>query len=162
MSLTDAMKEAYADPDVEDNIVETLELDHVAFAEPIRIVPNAEADIIIGGFLHTALAMAVTISGFDDDGPTTGQVQIDNISSKLVPYLQDAVQAGTPISVTYRAYVARDLTTPGEVRGGMLLSRVSLTATTASGTLEASSKHDRQAFPRLVYSLDKYKALHGG
>jgi len=166
MSLTDAIKEAYADPEVGEDIIDTLELDHPSFAEPIRIAANADADVWLSpsaeaaAVLFTAMGVSVTVQGFDDDGPTTGQVQIDNVSSKLVPYLQAAVQAGSPITVTYRAYIAGQLA-PGEVRGGMFLSRVSLSATTATGTLESSSKADRQAFPRLTYSLDKYKALHG-
>ncbi|MFC4172631.1 DUF1833 family protein [Microvirga sp. GCM10011540] len=162
MSLTDAIKEAYADPDLADVVIDTLELDHPAFAEPIRIVPNADSDMTLGGHLHQALGMSISLQGFDDDGPTTGVVSIENVSSMLVPYLRDAVQAGSPITVTYRAYLASNLSAPGEVRGGMFLSKVSLSATTATGTLEASSKHDRQAFPRLVYSLSTYKALHGG
>jgi hypothetical protein len=162
MSLTDAMKEAYAEPDLEDVIIDTLELDHPAFEQPIRIVPNADADMTLGGHLHQALGMSITLSGFDDDGQTTGQIRIENVSSMLVPYLYAAVQAGTPIEVTYRAYLQSNLNTPGEVRGGLFLSKVSLNATSATGTLEAQSKHDTQAFPRLTYSLSKYKALHGG
>lgn len=167
MSLTDAVKEAYADPEIDDDIIDALELDHVSFPEPIRIVPNADEDMMLpveaGGpkFTHQALGMKITLTGFDDDGQTQGQVTIENVSGKLQPYLQEAVKAGSPITVTYRAYVASDLSRPGEVRGGMFLSRVALNATTATGTLEAQSRHDTQAFPRLTYSADKYKALHG-
>jgi len=168
MSLTEAMKEAYADPEVDDEIIDALELDHVAFANPIYVVTNSDTDMMLPpkeGFapvLHQAVGASLTLTGFDDDGVTQGQLRLDNVSSKLEPYLQQAVQAGSPITVTYRAYLRNDLTRPGEVRGGMFLSRVSLSATTATGTLEAQSKHDTQAFPRLVYSLEKYKALHGG
>lgn len=167
MSLTDAAIEAYADPDIEDDILDTLELDHATFATPIRIVTNADADMTLplggggGNALFQALGVSLTLMGFDDDGQTTGQLRIENISSKLPPYLYEAINAGTPLTVKYRGYVASDLSAPGEVRGGMLLTKVSLTPTAAVGTLEPSSKHDTQAFPRLTYSMDKYKALHG-
>jgi hypothetical protein len=167
MSLTQAIQEAYADPEIDDDILDTLELDHPSFETPIRIIANAESDMDLpleegrGIVLFQACGVKVTLQGYDDDGPTSGQLLIENVSKKLVPYLKAAVQAGSAMTVTYRGYTTSDLSTPGEVRGGMLLSRVSLSPTTATGTLEPATKADRQAFPRLTYSLAKYHALHG-
>jgi hypothetical protein len=167
MSLTQAIQEAYADPEVDDDVFDTLELDHPTFATPIRIVANAENDMTLpleggrGNVLFQACGVSIGLLGFDDDGPTTGELRIDNVSRKLQPYLKQAVQAGHSMTVTYRGYVTSDLSQPGEVRGGMLLSKVSLGPTTATGTLEAATKADQQAFPRLTYSLAQYKALHG-
>lgn len=168
MSLTEAMQEAYADPEVGDDIIDTLQLDHPAFDEPVRIAANVDEDLMLrpaagqGRVLFRAMGMSITDIGFDDDGATTGQIRIENVSSLLRPHLEAAVQAGSSITVIYRAYRVSDLDVPGEVRGGMFLSKVSLSATAATGTLEVQSKHDRQAFPRLIYSQDKYRALHGG
>lgn len=167
MSLTEAIKEAYADPDIDAVILDTLELDHVSFETPVRIFANGEEDIMLplinGGppVLFQACGVTITLSGFDDDGATSGSVRMDNVSGLLHPYLREAVKAGNALKVTYRAYVEGKLTEPGEVRGGMILSKVSLTATTATGTLEHASKHERQAFPRLTYNLASYRALHG-
>ena len=143
-----------------------MELDHPTFETPVRILANGESDMTLpieGGtqVLFQACGVAITLQGYDDDGPTTGQVLIDNVSKLLQPYLKDAVQAGLPITVKYRGYTRSDLSAPGEIRGGMLLSRVSLGPTSATGTLEMATKADRQAFPRLTYDLAKYKALHG-
>ena len=166
MSLTRAIEEAYADPDLDDDILDTLELGHPTFETPVRILANGDADMYLnieGGLrvLFQACAVRISLNGFDDDGPTTGQLQIDNVSKLLQPYLKAAVQAGDPITVKYRAYTRSDLSAPGEIRGGMMLSRVSLAPTSATGTLEMQTKADRQAFPRLTYDLAKYKALHG-
>jgi Domain of unknown function (DUF1833) len=167
MSLTQAIQEAYADPEVDDDIIDTLELNHPSFETPVRIVANADSDMNLpleggrGIVLFQALPVSLVLQGFDDDGPTSGQLSIDNVSKKLQPYLKEAVKAGHPMQVVYRGYTTADLTQPGEVRGGMLLSRVSLGPTSATGTLEPASKADRQAFPRVTYSLAKYKALHG-
>lgn len=166
MSLSDAIKEAYADPSVDDVIIDTLELDHPTFATPVRIVANVENDMTLalengrGNVLFQACGVSIQLQGFDDDGPTQGQLRIDNVSNLLVPYLKDAVKAGSPLTVVYRGYTSSDLSGPGEVRGGLLLSRVSLNPTSATGTLEPASKADRQAFPRLTYALGKYPALH--
>ncbi len=167
MSLTQAIQEAYADPETDDDIIDTLELDHPSFATPIRIVANSESDMNLpleagrGIVLFQALSVSIALSGFNDDGPTSGQLSIENVSSKLRPYLKDAEKAGHPMTVVYRGYTTSDLSQPGEVRGGMLLSRVTLGPTSATGVLEPASKADRQAFPRVTYSLAKYKALHG-
>jgi hypothetical protein len=167
MSLTDAVREAYADPDVDDDILDTLEMDHPTFATPVRIIANADSDMELplensqGMALFQACPVSIQLTGFDDDGPTQGQVRIDNVSGMLEPYLREAVKAGKPLTVIYRGYVMSDLTKPGELRGGMLLSRVSLSPTSAIGTLEPATKADRMAFPRITYSLAKYRALHG-
>jgi hypothetical protein len=167
MSLTQAIKEAYADPEVDDDIIDTLEMDHPTFDEPVRIVANALEDMTLplgngqGSALFKAVGVSLTLQGFDDDGPTTGQLRIDNISKILQPYLREAVKAGQPLTLLYRGYTTADLSEPGEIRGGLLLSRVSLTVTMATGTLEPATKADRQAFPRVTYSLAKYQALHG-
>ncbi|WP_046869354.1 DUF1833 family protein [Microvirga massiliensis] len=167
MSLTDAIQEAYADPDIDDVIIDTIELDHASFAEPVRIVCNVEQDMDLpindGGLKARFIAcgVKVTLQGFDDDGPTTGQLAVDNVSKLLQPHLKAAVKAGLPLNVTYRGYTVSDLSRPGEVRGGLMLSKVSLGPTSATGTLETTSKADRQAFPRLTYSLADYPALHG-
>jgi hypothetical protein len=161
MSLTEAMKEAYADPDIETVIYDTLELNHPAFEGPQHFVANVEEDMVLGGVLHKAAGCQVILTGFDDDGETSGQLVIDNISAHLVEPLRDAVRAGHPLTVVYRAYTETNKETPGEVRSGLILSKVSLNATSASGTLEPASKHDSMAFPRLTYSPEKFKALHG-
>lgn len=166
MSLSDAIKEAYADPEVTDDIIETLELDHPTFDTPVRIVANTATDQVLqleSGATATFVAcpVAIQLDGFDDDGPTSAQVRIDNVSGLLHPYLKDAIQAGHPLTVVYRAWTTAEMSRPGEVRGGLVLSRVSLSPTTAMGTLEPASKADRQAFPRMTYSLADYQALHG-
>lgn len=162
MTLTEAMKEAYADPDLATVIHDTIEMNHPSFADgPLHFVCNVENDMVLGGVLHKRVGVTLTLTGFDDDGETQGQLTLDNVSGQLVGPLREAVKAGFPIQVVYRAYTDQNVVTPGEVRAGLILSKVSLNATSATGTLEPSSKHDTQAFPRLTYDPERYKALHG-
>jgi hypothetical protein len=84
-------------------------------------------------------------------------VRIDHVSRLLRPYLTDAVQAGAPIAVTYRAYLAGEAQ-PGEVIDGMELWSVSLTATAAEGTLKFREL-ELQAFPLAIYDQTYYPAL---
>lgn len=166
MALTAAIREAYADPEVGDDILHTLELDHVSFTAPVRIIANHENDVILpldggGASLFVSCPVSVTLQGFDDDGPTQGMLRIDNVSKILQPGLKSAVQAGHALQLVYRGYTMSDTSTPGEVRRGMYIQRVSLFATYATGTIEAATKADRQAFPLITYDVAKYKALHG-
>lgn len=162
MSLTAAMEEAYADPDIDTILYETFELNHPSFATgPLYFVCNIENDMVLMNVLHRAVGVQITLVGFDDDGETQGAITIDNISAHLVGPLREAVKAGHPLTVTYRAFTNASLVTPGEVRAGMILAKVSLSATSASGTLEPASKHDSQAFPRKTYDPVVFKALHG-
>jgi Domain of unknown function (DUF1833). len=160
------MREAYASPAADEVIIHTLELDHATLDQPIRIACNVADDIGLplerdGAIVHfVAMGVKVTPPSFDDDGPGSAQVQIDNVSGMLAPIVQAAVQSGSAFAVTYRAYTSADLLGPGETYSGLLLKRVSLTATMASGTLEMAEM-ETQAFPRLTYSIADYPALHG-
>jgi len=164
--LTEAMREAYASPEYDEVIIDTLHLDHASFERPIYIACNVPENIPLpieeNGPLYEFVAMGIRVTppSFDDDGMSSAQVQIDNVSGLLEGHTRAAVQGGTPIAVTYRAYTSSDLTRPGELYSGLLLKRVSLTATMATGTLEMP-EHETQAFPRLIYSLADYPALHG-
>lgn len=161
MSLTEAMKEAYADPNIDTVVFHTIMLNHPAWDAPQYFVANVEENMTLGGILHHAVGAQIILTGFDDDGEVSGQLVVDNIAGQLVQPLRDAVKAGFPITVEYRAYTASNMTTAGEIRTGLILSKVSLSATSASGTLEPASKHDSQAFPRRTYDPQYFKALHG-
>ncbi|EJW12729.1 Transcriptional regulator [Rhodovulum sp. PH10] len=158
------MQEAYAANPAGEVVIETLELDHVGFAEPVRIASNVEDDVLLplvaGGDPVTfrALAVAVTLPGVSEDGPTPMRVRIDNVSGLLLPYLRAAIQSTAPISVVYRAYTSADLTGPGDVIDGLQLRSVDLTATTAEG--EVSFREvAMEAFPRATYDGTFYPAL---
>lgn len=164
--MTEAMKEAYAAPGMDEVIIHTLELDNPALESPIRIACNVADDIGLpltrdGEIKHfTAMGIRVTPPSFDDDGIGAAQVQIDNVSGLLMPIALQAVQGGSAFTVIYRAYTSADLREPGEIYSGLLLKKVSITATMATGTLEMAEL-ETQAFPRLTYSLADYPALHG-
>lgn len=168
MSLTDAIREAYADPDLDDQLIHTLQLDHPSFDAPVRIVANSDEDMTLrlsndtaGTALFKACPVNIVLQGYDDDGPTEGMMRIDNVSKILQPGLEAAVQAGQALTLVYRGYVMTALSEVGDYRGGMFVQRVSLFPTFATGTITAATKADRQAFPLITYDVAKYKALHG-
>ena len=164
VSLTAAMTEAYAANPAGVSVIETIELNHVTFAEPVRIATGVQEDIslplTLGGAaaLFRALQISVTLPGVSEDGPTPMRLRIDNVSSFLLPYIRDAVQSTEPIALTYRAYASDDLTQPGDVVTAMELRDVSLSAVSAEATV-ALKEIELQAFPLATYDEDLYPAL---
>jgi hypothetical protein len=164
MSVTAAMEEAYAANPRGEAVIETLELDHVTFAQPVYIATGVEDDISLPPALGAtavafkALQISVTPPGVSADGPTPMKVRIDNVSSFLLPYLRGAVASTEPITVTYRAYTTTDLTQPGEVFSGLELRDVSLNAVSAEGAV-GFKEIELQAFPLATYDEQYFPAL---
>lgn len=161
MARSIAMTEAYANVPHDDFIFECLVLDHITFAEPIRIVANATDDTTLGGQLYKAIPVSVTLPGSSEDGPTPARISIDNVSRILVTYLREAVNADSPIKVTYRAYLNSDRFTLGDEITDLELWDVEVTATTAEGSLRYREL-ELQAFPLATYDSQYYPALQGG
>ena len=158
------MAEAYAANPAGVSVIETVELNHVAFAEPVRVATGVQNDIslplTLGGsvVLFKALQISVTLPGVSEDGPTPMRLRIDNVSSFLLPYIRDAVQSSEPIALIYRAYASDDLTQPGDVVSAMELRDVSLSAVNAEATV-ALKEIELQAFPLATYDEQLYPAL---
>lgn len=148
-----------------------VELSHPSLAAPIRVVANVRDDmqlpLVIGNpatALHTACAFQVTLPGQDEDGPTDAKVRIDNVSGLLRQPLRDAIGANMPISVLIRTYICEPPTlTPvlEDVIGPLQLKSVTLTATTAEGTLtlEDGRTVNFPTGPNAFFDLANYPAL---
>lgn len=163
-ALTAAMEEAYAANDHSETIYETLEMDHVTFAEPVRIVTGVDEDMEFrierNGALVPFKACAVNaiLPGVTENGPTQAKVTIDNVASLLLPILNDAVQGDSTVKVTYRAYTSKDLSGPGEVIDGLELWEVDLDVMSATGTLKLR-EIELEAFPKATYDQTFYPGL---
>ena len=168
MSVTDAIKEAYAVQPADEMVYETLELDHPAFAAPVRVVTGVEENIDlpvwdeeVGAYVDvefTAMQVSVVAPGSNEDGPTPMRLRVDNVSAFLIPYLRAATQSTAPVNVTYRAYAASDLSQPGELIDGLELRDVSVTAAAAEASL-GFKEIESQNFPLSTYDEEFYPAL---
>lgn len=155
-----ARDEAFASalPDKPERAVVTL--DNAAFDKPLHFIGGVEEDTFItleDGTEVEAIAAGFkcTLPGFDESGPTPAKLAVDNISTKIYPYLRDA--AGL-IHVTYRAYLGDDFSTVVDLIEGLQMKTVELSATSATGEL-TFQEIATQAFPRVTYDLDTYPAL---
>lgn len=165
MTMSNAMEEAYAAVKADDEIYETIEMGHPSFAEPVRIVTGVYDDKTffvpgVGNKLFQACSVDFTLPGENEDGPTQASVTIDGVSGMLRGYLKDAVQAGEAIMVTFRSYLGSEVN-PGDVIDDLELWAVTLTATSANGTLKFREM-ELQTFPLATYDTQYYPALQNG
>lgn len=162
--LTAAMEEAFAARPRNVVIQEVLSFEHDTWTDgPLHLCSNIEDPLAVhledgSAVTLKPCAFDVTPPGFGDDGPTPAQVTVDNISGALIAPFDAAIEAGTPIRVTYRTFRSDDLSSPGDVISGLRLRTAELSATSATGSLDFEQISD-QAFPRRTYSLDEYPAI---
>jgi hypothetical protein len=179
MTLSAAIEEAYASGDEEGVTLSAFQIDHPSFDEPLYGVrgfddaPN-DPDFYVmlpiepGGekIRHKPCGFSLTPPGSDNDGPTDGKVTVDAVSMHLYPYLKDALGYGEPITITFRQYQILpdglgDVTAPDEEIAGLQLSNVTLTATSAEGTVAwpDGRKFNVPTGPDAFFDRESYPAL---
>lgn len=154
MTVSVALREAYASGDDEGVVIETLEVDHASLDAAIRLVRNVDGQlgepgetmalpIEAGGprLAHLLCAFEIIAPGADSDGPTEGKIRIDNVSDLMHDLLKDAIGYDQANRVTIRFY--RVL--PGQIDrvagpdddsfSGLEMTAVELSADSAEGTI---------------------------
>lgn len=169
--LTAALEEAYASAPVGRIIFHTLEINHLSFAAPVRLVANKETDLSAKleatapsnpdeTVTFSAVGFDFVEPGFDSKGqPTSAKVRIDNVSGQIASLMKLTRVGSHAVSVIYRAYRSDGLLAPGQVIKGLELSKVRITATTAEAEI-AFPEVATQNFPRQVYDVDRFPALY--
>lgn len=168
MALSEALTEAYAAVDISGDLLDTIEINHITFAEPLRFVKGVR---IPGEYETVNLPTAGNPStpftvvdfsfqrpGFDEGGSTKARIRVDNVSRILQQALREAISADDPFSITYRCYSTNDLNHPDEY-SGLKMGSVTVGALSAEGDLYYEEV-EFQAFPKRTYTLDEYPALY--
>lgn len=163
-TLSQAIKEAYASRPLIP-ILHTLELNHAAFTEPIR-VKRGKGDILAileAGAPRNPSEQVTFLGFFFDIKPpdATGQctIEIDNVSRDIVRNIELSMTDATPISMIYRAYLENDLTKP-QNDPPLELSLISITATVFKVTATATLMNfNNKRFPGVSYTDDRFPAL---
>lgn len=118
-ALSEAIKEAYASADTSVVVINTLEMRHPAFTEPIRVV----ADYVPVTAKLEDLAPAnpgemVTFQPFAfefslpevmEKGVPEMAIRIDNVSREIIGNIELAIPQTDKLEVTYRAFLSNDL-----------------------------------------------------
>lgn len=168
-SLQDAIKEAYASAPSDEVILFTIEMRHPAFTEPLRVVRDSknltarlEADAPVNGgeeVLFIAYPFDIKPPDMDEYGKPELTITIDNVGREILVYIEQAVRQRAVIEVTYRLYLASDLSGP-QNNPPMTMQAVSISANPTSITLVASfADLSARAFPKFNYTLEQFPSL---
>ena len=121
-TLTEAIKEAYAAAPSNVVVFHTLEIDHVAFSQPIRVVrdvvdltatleatapKNASQSVTFVAYAFDILPPEVTPSAVPQC-----VIEIDNVSREILAQVELAVATPDLITCIYRQFINTDLSGP--------------------------------------------------
>lgn len=171
-SLQDAIKEAYASAPSDEVILFTIEMRHPKFTEPLRVVRDnqnltarLEEDAPVNGgeaVLFVAYPFDIKPPDTDEYGKPELTITIDNVGREILTYVEQAVKTRDVIEVTYRLYLASDLSGP-QNNPPMTMQVTSISATPQSITIVASfADLSNKAFPKQMYTLEQFPSLQTG
>lgn len=157
-TLSAAIKEAYATAPIESIIYHTLEFYHPSFDETIRVVRGQE-NITAGGSLYQAFAFDFSLPSVTPNGSMGLSITIDNVDRLIVRQLELASQSTGGISVTYKAWLSTDLSTPQNSPPLMLeVETVSANASKVTAFAVLGNFKNRK-FPTRVYNAEDFPGL---
>jgi hypothetical protein len=169
-NLEAAIREAYATAPAGEVILHTLEFRHPAFTAPLRVVRDHRE--LVARLESTAPEnpneeVTFTAFAFDfvpPDVDTTGAmpeviIAIDNVSSQILGYMDQAANSQDLIEMTYRPYLASDPSEP-QMDPPLTLTVRSVEADIFRITARASyGDFVNRSFPSEVYNSTRFPGL---
>lgn len=168
------MLEAQASCPPDDVAICALELEHPSFNQPVYIVANVVDDIELGieagadvnqGQMvnHVACPFKAEYPEQREGQPPQCKVSIDNVSRELLPKIRAAMGVRAYVKVTYREYLGSDLTEPAYGPMQFVLAKVSVKASTLTGTIVVGNYQNKR-FPRADqnYTTTQFRSLLPG
>lgn len=175
MSMSEAIKEAYASNPVDGLTLDTLEFHHPAFVDDfgqptaIRVVRDSRtwnlclentAPLNAGQYVDfSPVPFEFTQPGFSEDQVPTLQFNISNVSRLVTKYLELAIQQTAPIKLYYRPYLDSDPSQP-QMNPVIVMTLTAATAGTMqiSGVASLSDVHN-WPFPAQKYTPARFPGL---
>lgn len=169
-TLSEAIKEAYASAPTDVVILNTIELRHPAFDQPIRVVadyvpvtamlePTAPSN---AGEMVTfqAFAFDLTLPEILDRGVPELELVIDNVSREIIRNIELAILQVDKLELTYRAFLSNDLTYGPHNDPPMHLTITSIEADATKVTARASiADFVNKKFPNNDYDERQFPGL---
>lgn len=168
-TLSQALKEAYASASCEEVILHTLEFRHPAFDMPIRVVldhvnhfftleataptdPSTSVEFI-------AFAFEITLPGMSEGSVPEISIRIDNVDKSIIENIELSMQQSDKIEVTYRPYLASDVTAP-QMNPPMTFQIIHIEADVNSITARCTfGDMANKVFPGQTYTLARFPGL---
>lgn len=176
VAVSTALAQAYASAPEDEIVLDTLELLHPSFVddvgEPIRVrVVNDHTDLTatleIGAPLDSEQTVVFKAARFRFQRPPESEsaalpeveVQVDNVSKYLMPYLDRAKESIVPITLIWRPYCVSDLSAP-HMDPPITLTMRGATATMTSIQARAGfADLGNSRFPAIEYVANRFKGL---
>lgn len=167
-ALSQAIKEAYASAPA-DVIYSTLELRHPAFSSPIRVVrdfADLTATLEATAPVNPSTSVTFTRFAFDFTKPEVSSVGVpqititmDNVDRAIVANIEAALATTDLVQVTYREYLASNLTVPAN-DPPLSMTIMSVTADVFKVTAVAGFPDlMNRRFPSQEYSAEVFPGL---
>lgn len=154
-----ALKEAYAANPTDAVVLDTLEVRHPAFVDDLGnptairvvigyddIVATLEAGAPLdAGKAVTFIAGAFNfmLPGFKEGEVPSLEITLDNVSRDITAHIEQAIGQLTPIEITYRPYLASDLSAPQmDPPINMILTNVKVDVFKVTGTATLNDVHN--------------------
>jgi hypothetical protein len=174
-SLSQAIKEAYASAPTSELILHTLEFRHPSFVDDygvptaLRVVRdhnNLTATLEAGAPLDASTPVYFIGYAFDFQLPSVEQsavpeivITIDNVSREIEANLERAVLSPSKVEVTYRPYLASDLSQP-QMNPPLTLTVTAIEASDLTVTCRATfGDLANKRFPNVDYTPTLFPGL---
>lgn len=163
VTLSEAIKEAYASSPADVVIYHTLEINHPAFSEPIYVVRDYQ-DLnanLEDGTPVTFLRFAFNLVKPEVSATGVPQctVEIDNVSRDILANVQLAMGSTALITMTYREYISTDLSGPqNDPPMTMVLSNITADVFKVRATASFGDLNNKR-FPNEEYTAERFPGL---
>lgn len=168
-ALSAAIMEAYAAAPVAEVIYHTLEIRHPDFVTPLRVVRDhvsLDATLEAGAPEDASTEVTFLAYPFDIRPPEVSAsgsprlvVEIDNVSRDIVAAIEAAVASTEPVEITYRVFLASDLSGP-QNDPPITLTASKITATALRVTLDAGfDDMTNKRFPAAEFTAARFPGL---
>lgn len=175
MSYSEALAEAYANVEIEQITLDTLELRHPAFLDEngdltaVRVVRGfqnydlrLESDAPMNGgeiVTFVGVPFEFELPSFSEGQVPHLKMTIGNVSRKITQQIELAIAQLKPIDVTYRPYLESDPEAPQmDPPFHMVLTNVSVDVFTISGDASLDDVHN-WPFPSKKYTPARFPGL---
>lgn len=175
VTYSEALAEAYASAPEDEVVLDTLEFRHPTFVDggapfAIRVVNDhdsleavLEDDAPLNGgetVTFRAVYFTFTRPPESESGSTPEiEISVSNVARYLLPYIEAAKESRTPIEVTWRPYLASDLTGP-HMNPPLTLTLRSVTCDMMTVTARAGfGDLTNRRFPAIEYTSLKFPGL---
>lgn len=169
VSLSQAIKEAYASAPNDVVDYHTLEFRHPSFTSPIRVVRdyvNLTATLEADAPSNPGEAVVFTGYAFELDLPEVGPdarpeitIRIDNVSLEIEDAMNRAIQTTDVVEVTYRPYLSGDTSAPA-MDPPLTMTLTSVSADQFQVTAKAIvGDYTNRRFPFEEYTTNRFPGL---